>query len=85
MARCQACQACRGSGRLEAMWRDQVLGVIPCPACGGSGWEHCCEGLQEQPAAETHEGCRRQIDWEQPKQARTTASAPLPPENNDKR
>jgi hypothetical protein len=23
--------------------------VWPCPECGGTGVEHCCDGLQAQP------------------------------------
>jgi hypothetical protein len=45
------CQACRGVGLVEALVKPWLLDVIPCPECGGSGWEHCCEGLREQPSA----------------------------------
>jgi hypothetical protein len=39
------CLWCAGRGwvRNEADNREQVP-AIPCPLCGGSGWDHCCEG-----------------------------------------
>ena len=53
MARCQACQ---GLG-----WIEMVAHLSPysaviyrepvCRACGGWGWEQCCEGLREQQPA----------------------------------
>jgi RecJ-like exonuclease len=35
------CEVCQGTGQ---NW----LTVI-CSECGGSGLQHCCEGLREQP------------------------------------
>jgi hypothetical protein len=49
MARCQACQGL-GFRYAQAFGPHQVLGQ-PCQVCGGSGWEHCCEGDREQPSA----------------------------------
>jgi hypothetical protein len=49
------CQACRGIGLVEMLVRSWLLDVVPCPECGGSGWEHCCEGLREQPSSNTHD------------------------------
>lgn len=39
------CLSCAGKGwvRNEAATRA-MLPAIPCPRCGGSGWDHCCEG-----------------------------------------
>jgi hypothetical protein len=45
------CQACRGTRRLPEKVNPHLVVWYPCSACGGSGWEHCCEGLQEQPSA----------------------------------
>jgi hypothetical protein len=49
MAQCQMCR-----GRRVKRWyvgptspEMQIL-EFPCPECGGSGIEHCCEGLREQ-------------------------------------
>jgi hypothetical protein len=53
------CQECFGSGLAKAKETVRVLGRPgeyyvfldgPCPECGGSGIEHCCEGLREQPS-----------------------------------
>ena len=43
------CQACYGTGS-EKLWRKYGPTFRACPECGGSGIEHCCEGLREQPA-----------------------------------
>ena len=39
------CSACFGQGwvRNESFNRE-LLPVVPCPRCAGSGWDHCCEG-----------------------------------------
>jgi DnaJ-class molecular chaperone len=39
------CLTCAGKGwvRNDAATRTQ-LPAVPCPRCGGSGWDHCCEG-----------------------------------------
>lgn len=39
------CLTCAGQGwvRNDSATRA-VLPVVPCPRCGGSGWDHCCEG-----------------------------------------
>ncbi len=34
------CTPCFGTG---------VIAELPCPDCGGYGYQHCCDGLQEQP------------------------------------
>jgi hypothetical protein len=52
------CQACRGIGLVEMLVRSWLLDVVPCLECGGSGWEHCCEGLREQPNPNTHDSTR---------------------------
>jgi hypothetical protein len=31
----------------------QIADFIPCPDCGGQAIAHCCEGLCEQPEAES--------------------------------
>jgi hypothetical protein len=58
MARCQACLG-RGS-RPVAIISRYLIGPPEvsemqveriCSACDGSGWDHCCEGLREQPSA----------------------------------
>jgi hypothetical protein len=48
MARCQGCW---GIGLVEGprSWRSPPNPIV-CPDCGGSGIEHCCEGLREQPS-----------------------------------
>jgi hypothetical protein len=51
MARCQACQ---GLGRIEMVAHLSPYSAViyrepVCRACGGSGLEHCCEGIREQP------------------------------------
>ena len=53
------CQNCRGVGSIVnpalPIRRDRLIApeyfdppsppvTIPCPACGGSGIEHCCDG-----------------------------------------
>jgi hypothetical protein len=54
------CQLCRGSGYavlvripagfVQAVTNSSSAGeIVVCPDCGGSGIEHCCEGLREQP------------------------------------
>jgi hypothetical protein len=54
------CQTCHGSGyavlvRIPAGFVHAVTNssssgeIVVCPDCGGSGIEHCCEGLREQP------------------------------------
>lgn len=35
------CERCQGKGYFEYYY--------PCSVCNGSGIEHCCDGLQEQP------------------------------------
>jgi hypothetical protein len=47
------CRVCRGVG-WGKVWLPPGMGrdlwcSHPCPECGGSGIEHCCEGLREQP------------------------------------
>lgn len=39
------CLTCAGQGwvRNDAANRN-VLPAVPCPRCGGSGWDHCCDG-----------------------------------------
>jgi hypothetical protein len=39
------CLICSGRGwvRNEAS-NAGLLPAVPCPRCGGSGWDHCCEG-----------------------------------------
>jgi hypothetical protein len=42
------CEQCHGQ-RILADYK----GLYLCPECGGRGETHCCDGLQEQPPAET--------------------------------
>jgi hypothetical protein len=32
---------------------------VPCEECAGSGFSHCCDGLQEQPMTTPPNGLRR--------------------------
>ena len=48
------CRPCGGTGKLAFLTVTPtgligVVGDAPCPVCGGSGWEHCCEGDRAQP------------------------------------
>jgi hypothetical protein len=38
------CEVCRGTGLINCEFDPPA----PCPECI-SGWQHCCEGLREQP------------------------------------
>ncbi len=39
------CFTCVGHGWVRNDAPDRELRpVVPCPRCGGSGWDHCCEG-----------------------------------------
>jgi len=45
------CHKCHGTGLkrvTESQWGNAALN-IPCPACGGCGIAHCCDG--DQPSA----------------------------------
>jgi hypothetical protein len=92
------CQACRGLGYRWLPPRQFWVSAItlpqawePCPECDGSGLEHCCEGLREQPhhpgrivdTRPDHASGPHDPLQEQPEQAQTAASAPPPQENND--
>jgi hypothetical protein len=57
MAKCQTCQG-RGTGYVSLPPVQESypyryyyfeVQIVGCPDCGGSGIEHCCEGLREQP------------------------------------
>jgi hypothetical protein len=47
------CPTCRDSGLrghvLHEVYPDGAKVWRPCLACGGCGFQHCCEGDQEQP------------------------------------
>ena len=62
------CRACHGVGWVwralvhtstttysytEWLPAEAELSCQPCEACCGSGREHCCDGLREQPEAPT--------------------------------
>jgi hypothetical protein len=63
MAKCQTCRGTGRIwvssyavvARLPAIFVHEVTNasysgeIVVCPDCGGSGIEHCCEGLREQP------------------------------------
>jgi DnaJ-class molecular chaperone len=46
------CETCKGDP-VVAMSVDRdgntMPIAVPCPDCGGCGFSHCCDGLQEQP------------------------------------
>jgi len=54
------CERCYGNGQIHVRLTDiletagcskqSMLGVMVCPECNGSGTQHCCDGLREQPA-----------------------------------
>lgn len=53
------CEPCRGTGlqleRGPAAYRNiRPAGIVPCPACGGSGIASCCEGAVGGPAEATN-------------------------------
>lgn len=41
------CERCRGGGR-TAEYSDGRSVVVLCPACGGTGLAHCCDGERAQ-------------------------------------
>jgi hypothetical protein len=51
------CETCKGLPFLVMVVTPDPDGYVhpvavvqrPCPDCGGCGFSHCCEGLQEQP------------------------------------
>jgi len=52
------CQVCGGNGIVvQPAWLVprgggpglKIPRMMPCPACGGSAYEHCCEGDRAQP------------------------------------
>lgn len=55
------CESCKGKGSMPVYIEHTALGDLfvkqihagdePCIDCGGTGFTHCCEGLQEQPDA----------------------------------
>ena len=49
------CEFCRGEGFIRTR-RDTYSVSSMCRECLGSGVGHCCDGLQEQPEAETEVG-----------------------------
>ncbi|PNW32909.1 UNVERIFIED_CONTAM: hypothetical protein BEN50_19085 [Euhalothece sp. KZN 001] len=55
------CEVCGGVGlkrpRGACRWAVSMLN-IPCPRCGGTGFQHCCEG--DQPPA--HDEQERALD-----------------------
>lgn len=48
------CPACRGTGRMVVRGARRYragrrIDIFLCEDCGGMGFAHCCDGLQEQP------------------------------------
>lgn len=54
------CERCHGTGKIARyvpgdgeVIAGKACEVVPCPECNGSGLQHCCEGLCEQPEKES--------------------------------
>lgn len=43
------CEFCHGTGKILVPRMNIAMGYDPCPECNGTGLQHCCEGLCEQP------------------------------------
>ena len=43
------CEKCHGKGLVYSEPHDRAIEIIPCDACGGCGFAHCCDGERAQP------------------------------------
>lgn len=59
------CEPCQGTGHVldyAIPWKMAMHSkpaTKPCDACGGTGQQHCCDGLRAQPDDDwTHAVCK---------------------------
>ena len=46
------CEFCNGQGSTYQPQFNTASGIYPCSECGGTGLQHCCEGLRADPVVD---------------------------------